>query len=381
MKSGLSRCILCLLIASCAEAVQETEDGSGQADVRARVDSERQAADDPEPTESGSGNQDADDQLDMGTGSSNQHDVELDPDTEEGTFTDAAEEPIDVSHEPTEDLERASDSGSDAENDPGIDLTADTTGDAAGGSSDSATETSPDVETDTGIDTAADTNPDSPVDSVDETKPDSVSDGPSDCTGAGIGFGTSFESGDGGYGFTEGQTGGEGGADWWNLISSASLCHSGTGCWGSTGDDYGNCQSAELVSPAIDLSACGAEDTVQLSFWHFYDFESQYSAWDGGNLQFSSNGGSTWVAITSPTDDPYFEAIEDLGTCSPETELRLAGGMVWGGSNEAWTEVTVNIPHSYRADDFRFRFVFSSDPSNLLDYAGWRVDDLQIRVP
>src|SRR5438874_11172549 len=52
-----------------------------------------------------------------------------------------------------------------------------------------------------------------------------------------------------------------------------------------------------LATPAVDLSACAATN-LKLVFWHWFDFWTDASGpwFDGGLVEFSGDGGSTWTA-------------------------------------------------------------------------------------
>jgi hypothetical protein len=187
-----------------------------------------------------------------------------------------------------------------------------------------------------------------------------------------------FESG--AQGFTHDPTSGIAGDDPWALgTPSAKPCHGGTKCW-ATGlsSGYSDCQMAELLSPALDLSACaGSPMTVTLSFWHYYKFESNSgSTWyDGGALQISSNNGGTWVDVT-PT--PGYQGVINgtYGSCTPTPDIK--GHQGWSGTipGGAWTKVTLTLGAQYRVATFRFRWLFGADDD--VSQTGWLIDDVAV---
>src|SRR4051794_4651907 len=75
-------------------------------------------------------------------------------------------------------------------------------------------------------------------------------------------------------------------------------CHGGTQCFGTylTGN-YASCERAMLTTPVVDLSACSGT-ALKLVFWHWFSFWTDAGGpwYDGGLVEFSSDGGSTWDA-------------------------------------------------------------------------------------
>ncbi len=158
-------------------------------------------------------------------------------------------------------------------------------------------------------------------------------------------------------------------------------CATGNSCWGTRlTDEYGDCEAGELVSPAIDLSACaGAPEAVQLRFQHIYQLEDEYGGtwYDGGLVQLSADGGASWHDV-SP-DAAYQGVIEgNYSECPGSAEID--GHMAWSGSipGNGWSEVTVVVEETDKTADFRVRFLFGSDRSAT--DRGWYVDDVAVVV-
>ena len=128
----------------------------------------------------------------------------------------------------------------------------------------------------------------------------------------------------------------------WAITPEAA--HSPTHSWtDSPGGTYGNDWNYALTSPVFDLS--GYSGTT-LSFWHRYDLENDY---DYGYLEYSTDGGSTWVVA-----DAY------------------------NGVNQIdWREASVSLPDLDRIAAARFRFRLSTDVSVVED--GWHIDDVTLR--
>lgn len=203
------------------------------------------------------------------------------------------------------------------------------------------------------------------------------------CSDACSQISASYDFEAGAQGFTHAPTSSIASDDPWARGTPTGVtCHGGTKCWatvlGTAG--YTDCQTAELVGPALDLSACaGSPRTVTLSFWHYYKFEpqSQSKWWDGGALQLSSNGGSSWQDVT-PTP-AYQGAINgSYGSCSPTPAI--GGHQGWSGAipGGAWVKVSVDVPAAYRVSGFKYRWLFGSDAAST--DRGWFIDDVAVTV-
>jgi hypothetical protein len=197
-----------------------------------------------------------------------------------------------------------------------------------------------------------------------------------------VSYGDDFESGQGAW--THAPTTGVAVDDPWQFGTANKggvICHSGSNCWATylTGV-YGSCQTAEVVSPTIDLSACAASGlTVQLSFWHWFEYEVEDVPtrwWDGAMVQISSNGGTTWSDVTpSP---PYQGTINGGTGCSPTGSGEIQGHQGWSGLDNGnfWHQVTVDVGPAFRTSTFRVRFVHGSDA--LYEEYGWIIDDVAV---
>ncbi len=186
-----------------------------------------------------------------------------------------------------------------------------------------------------------------------------------------------FEGGE--AGFTHQSTNG-GFADPWELgAPSGEDCTSGDACWATRLDgEYGDCEAGELVSPAIDLSACdGAEEDVVLRFQHLYRLEEAGNAlYDGAAVQMSADGDS-WVDVEP---SPSYTGIIDGNYSECPDTAEIAGHQAWSDSIPGgdWTEVAIRIDESFRTGEFHLRFLFGSDRGVTAD--GWYVDDVEIAV-
>lgn len=147
------------------------------------------------------------------------------------------------------------------------------------------------------------------------------------------------------------------GTDDWQQLTSAS--HSATHSWWAS--DPSALKDDTLVSPAIDI-----DSTCTLSFWHKYDLESGF---DGGVIEISTNGGSTWADLgPAITLHPY------TSTLSTSYSNPIGGRMAWSGAAD-WQEVTANLS-SYGPNTIRLRFRIGCDTS--VGKTGWWVDDVDV---
>jgi hypothetical protein len=118
--------------------------------------------------------------------------------------------------------------------------------------------------------------------------------------------------------------------------------HSPTHAWtDSPGAFYPNGLDTSLTSPAFDFTAF---DAVQVKFWHIYSTEQGF---DYGQVQYSIDGGATWLTAA---------AYDDL--------------------QDTWTQATVDLSGAAHQKNVRVRFRFIADAGVIDD--GWHIDDIQI---
>jgi lysyl endopeptidase len=183
---------------------------------------------------------------------------------------------------------------------------------------------------------------------------------PGDCglgTVPAVAYDVDFEAGAAGWTHS-------GSGDSWAL--SGARVHSGAAAFHAT--DPSTTSDQRLVSPAIVLPAEGAGLTLQ--FWNWQEMESlgSDSCWDGGIVEISTDGGTTWTYLptTVMLTDPYDGPVSGLGS--------LAG---WCGDPQDWLKSVVEIgAHAGQTAQFRFRL--GSDSS--VGREGWYVDDVLIQA-
>jgi hypothetical protein len=191
-------------------------------------------------------------------------------------------------------------------------------------------------------------------------------------------------SGDTSWPFDEWQRGGPTGA-------GPGFCHTGAQCWGTyIAGNYINCERAMLETPVVDLSACAATN-VKLVFWQWYNFWTDAGGpwYDGGLVEFSGDGGSTWTA--SGAAYPGTIAInpsQGFGfDCLAPGSFHVDGKPGYVQSATTWQEVDLPIPPSLRTSMFQARWAYSTgvsyattdpDTSRMHANPGWYVDDVSI---
>jgi bacillopeptidase F (M6 metalloprotease family) len=104
--------------------------------------------------------------------------------------------------------------------------------------------------------------------------------------------------------------------------------------------------------PAIDLSS--ANNPV-LTFNSWMEAES---GWDGGRIEVSLDGGTTWNVVPISEVSPAYQETYDLN---------------WTGTQTTWAPYTVQLS-SYIGNVVHLRFAFISDGSIFAE--GWYVDDI-----
>jgi hypothetical protein len=182
------------------------------------------------------------------------------------------------------------------------------------------------------------------------------------------------DSGGGGFGMTVGgivddMESGEGGwthyadtgIDDWAIVTLASA-HSPTQAW--FGSDVAEITDKSLVTSAVSITG-----SAFFSFWHTYNFEGN---WDGGVLELSTDGGSSWADIGALiTSGNGYNATLGTGYDNP-----LEGRNAWsGGTVGTMEEVVVDLT-SYLGATAHIRFRIGCD--NIIGDVGWYIDDVTL---
>lgn len=159
---------------------------------------------------------------------------------------------------------------------------------------------------------------------------------------------------------------------------------SGTKCWvtgGLTGSLYPSGERSYILSPCFDFSGV-VRPYIQFKIW----WESEYK-YDGTNLQYSSDGGATWINVGSATDPvncmnknwynydhiSNLEAYTSSGVTYPALvsvsegwcgNIQSTSGGCQGGNGSAnWVTASHCMPYLAGLASVQFRFTFGSGTS------------------
>ena len=159
------------------------------------------------------------------------------------------------------------------------------------------------------------------------------------------------------------------GRDEWHLNDYAN--HTPEGRWsfkcgGPAGEDYDDLLDVGLTTPPIDLPI-----EAELRFHHRIDAERSAFhmgwAYDGGIVEISADGGTTWTYLSPMDGYPYL-------TREGATPGPFPAGMAIFSGDEPWREERFDL--SAHRGTVHLRFRFGSDGALTRD--GWWIDDLLV---
>jgi gliding motility-associated-like protein len=163
---------------------------------------------------------------------------------------------------------------------------------------------------------------------------------------------------------------------------------SGTNCWITGGLSVSFYQFGErswVESPCFDFSSL---DFPVVSFQIFWETENQY---DGGNFQYSLNGGMTWINVgtnNEPTDcftQNWFNQISVTNLNSfvtvnrgwSGTSLATSGNCIGGNGSGGWKLARHCLKNLAHEPQVQFRFTFGAG-TTCNDFDGLAFDDFRI---
>jgi hypothetical protein len=173
---------------------------------------------------------------------------------------------------------------------------------------------------------------------------------------------------------------------WWTAIGSS--LDSGTESWevvddfARTGSRSWFCANEGVIKDQVVGLVGGFEitdETTVLAFHHLFDLEV---FWDGGRLEYSTNGGSSWQDILQGDgltvhDNPgRFLAGGYTGFISMGTGNPLAGERAWTGFVDDWTQTVIDLV-DFAGLTVHFRWRLGCDRSEAR--LGWWLDDVELR--
>lgn len=119
----------------------------------------------------------------------------------------------------------------------------------------------------------------------------------------------------------------------------------------------------------ITLMPNNASNYTTLSFWHRFDTED---GWDGGMVEISTNGGTTWTDLGSKMISGKYNGSMGTGSNNP-----LGGRAAFTGRISSFMKTTINLS-SFAGQAIKIRFRFASDDNTAPAGGGWFVDDIVI---
>ncbi len=201
------------------------------------------------------------------------------------------------------------------------------------------------------------------------------------------GYSVDFESPTPEGGFTGWHTAPVGGgiSDWvlgTPAKTQLSHAHSGVNAWVTKlSGDHSDDQESYVGSPVLDLTAIPGNILVE--FWHNFQLEDQ---WDGGVLQYSVDGGLTWLRADSTLGTgPNYNTALSTGWYNEDTDSGTTANVsapMWGVSSTAytnsdgWIRSTTILPIG-GLSDVRLRWFVSFDAN--ITFEGWAIDDVTIQ--
>lgn len=136
------------------------------------------------------------------------------------------------------------------------------------------------------------------------------------------------------------------------------------------GPDAAIPQLTWLQSPPLVVAANG---DFGFTFRHRHSFEFDGGgAYDGGQIQISTDGGMTWADIGAAASPGYNGTM--VGGISPNPLKGQAGYVRKNAAHPALETVTVALGTAYAGQTVRIRFAIGTDDS--VGAAGWDIDDI-----
>ncbi|WP_394837665.1 M36 family metallopeptidase [Pendulispora rubella] len=140
------------------------------------------------------------------------------------------------------------------------------------------------------------------------------------------------------------------------------------------GNDIGALGDERLVSPDLVVGP----GNFRITFKHRFQFETTPASggspavyWDGGVLELSTDGGSTWADVANYTDPGYPQTLT-TGAGNP-----LSGRKAWAGDSSGYpnyTTVSLNLGTQLQGKTVKVRFRIGSDEA--AGAAGWDIDNI-----
>ncbi len=160
----------------------------------------------------------------------------------------------------------------------------------------------------------------------------------------------------------------DGYTDEWHMETNRNHTAGGAYSWkngGAGSANYADYSNGALMTPALCL---GPDAT--LTFWHYMDAElydgNPPYAWDGGIVEISTDGGSSWTLITPNGGYPHLIYPNSASPFDADTPCY--------GSTSGWEQATFDL--SAYTGSAIIRFQFGSDGYTTAE--GWYIDDVEV---
>ena len=133
---------------------------------------------------------------------------------------------------------------------------------------------------------------------------------------------------------------------------------------------YANDYPAAITDARAQLDPIVIPPKAFMRFAHAYDFEADSVYWDGGVLEYSTNGGSTWVDAR-----PLIQSNGYDGTIYGNWNNPLKGRKAFVGASHGYVSTRVDLS-SLAGQTVSFRWRMGLDN---IGYAwGWWIDDVEV---
>ncbi|HTL82492.1 MAG TPA: T9SS type A sorting domain-containing protein [Bacteroidia bacterium] len=147
--------------------------------------------------------------------------------------------------------------------------------------------------------------------------------------------------------------------------------HSGPNAWEiNLNGPYAFNSHEYLYSPFFNFQNT---TNCELRFWQWYSCDTYY---DGGRVEYSTDGGNTWLTLgiyMDPNGTAWYN----------QSWLSSANGQPgWSGNGGGYFQSKYNLSmFDNYPNPVQFRFVFTSDQYNYGLDDGWAIDDFELYVP
>ncbi len=157
------------------------------------------------------------------------------------------------------------------------------------------------------------------------------------------------------------------GGDWQYGTDSLVGSVSGGNIWGTVlNADHSDNTNSSLE---WNISDSPLPSASVLTFDHWFEAEagSGTTAYDGGNVKISVDGGSNWSILVP---DPGYTHVISTGYTNP-----MPGETCYSGSSGGWVSALIDLS-SYSGENVLIKWQFGSD--SLYNYRGWYLDNISV---